>query len=155
VRRERRFDPAREPRRDATPQPSRSRVRALAGSLLLALALALGCQSVQQGSTTAKFRLEPGVTTRDQLYRAVGPPDAVHTRRDGREVLVYRHVRAGGMGVGVSVLMSPFRIGAMQTETDSILIDLSRDDVVVGARQYNGEASPGYPLWPGGDGSAD
>jgi len=125
------------------------------GLALLVIGLCIGCQSVEQGSSTANLQVEPGVTTRDQLYRAVGPPDAVYTRRDGREVLVYRHVRAQGMAIGVSILMSPFRLGHMQTETDSILIDLSRDDVVVGARQYNGTASPGYSLWPGGDGSAD
>jgi hypothetical protein len=112
---------------------------------------ATGCQSVGQGTTTNGFEIEPGVTTRDQLYRAVGPPHSVYERRDGRQVLIYNHVRSRGMGIGVSILYSPVKIGNQHSQTDSILIDLSRDDVVVGARQYGGEASPGYSLWPGGD----
>ncbi len=123
--------------------------------LWLLVAAATGCTSVDQGMPTSRFAVEPGITTRDELYRAVGPPHAVHQRRDGSQVLIYSHARTQGLGVGVSILLSPFRIGSLQTELDSILIDVSRDDVVIGARQIGGDANPGWPLWPGGDGSAD
>jgi hypothetical protein len=126
-------------------------------SVLVALValVAAGCQSVGQGRTTADIRVEPGRTTRDELYRAVGPPHDIQVRRDGRDVLVYRHVRIQGMRVGVSIFYSPFQMGSSQSATDTILVDLSRNDVVVAVRQLGGKASPGWSLLPWGDGSAD
>ena len=138
---------------------SRSPRRALALSLAFSLALgsivvAAGCTSVHQGLPTRDFVVEPGITTRGQLYRAVGPPSSVYQRRDGSDVLIYQHVRSQGLGIGVSILMSPFRLGNLASAGDAILVDVSRDDVVIGARRL-GDGSPGWSLWPGGDGSAD
>ncbi len=132
----------------------RNRICAGLGLALLALP-GTACQSAWQGQTTSAFEVEPGRTTRDEIYRSVGPPHDVYRRRDGRDVLVYNFVRMRGMRAGVSIFFTPFQLGQSRTATDSIFIDLSRDDVVVAVRQLGGEAAPSWSIWPGGEGSAD
>lgn len=121
---------------------------------VLALLLAVGCQSVHQGRPLPERRIEPGRTTRDELYRAFGPPQQVQPRRQGGDTLVYTRVRTRGLQIGMSVAWSPVRMGSQASATGSVLVDVSPRDVVVGVRRL-GQASPDWSLWPGGAGSAD
>lgn len=114
----------------------------------------VACTSVARDPGTDGFALEPGVTTVDQVYRQIGPPEAVYERPDGVRVLIYDRTRSQGLGVGFMVLVSRLMISSQQSESEALWIDVSRDDVVIGARRQ-GDAAPGWPLWPGGEGSAD
>ena len=111
-----------------------------------------GCTSIRQGLAAKTTSVEPGTTTRDQLYRQIGLPDDVAMRPNGTATLVYRTVRIQGLGAGVSVLLTPFELGNRRAALDSVFVDLSRDDVVIGVRSGGG-VDPGWSIWPWGDGS--
>lgn len=121
------------------------------GGLLL---LVLGCQSVHQDRPVPEVRVQPGRTTRAELYRVVGPPQRVQPRTDGGHTLVYTRVRTRGVQLGLSLAYSPVRMGSQASATATVLVELGPDDVVRSVRRL-GDASPHWSLWPGGEGSAD
>lgn len=129
------------------------RIGEVALATLLVVAMVVGCASVKQGTTTASIEVEPGSTTREDVYRSLGPPHAISVQATG-ETLVYRHVRTQGLGAGVAILLTPFEIGNRRSQTDSVFIDLARNDVVIRVRRHGGEASPGWSIWPWGAGSS-
>jgi hypothetical protein len=124
----------------------------LAVSVVL-LCLLSGCQSVERWGTAGEDFAEPGVTLRDEIYRRYGLPLYIYDRPDGAQTLVYSRSRTNRMDFGIRLLFAQFSLASGRSQTESLFVDLARDDRVISVRRYNAPASPGWTLWPFGKGS--
>lgn len=121
-----------------------------AGVVALGLLLS-ACQSSDRGHLPGRAGIEPGVTTREEVYRTLGPPLSVHASPGGT-MLGYSRVRSQGMKVGLRAYFMQLALGSARTTTESLFVLLSHDDVVISIRRHpREEASPGWPLWPFGE----
>jgi hypothetical protein len=132
---------------------TRARSIALFVTLVVLAGGGVGCQSLEKWGSAGEDFAEPGVTQREEIYHRYGPPLFVYEKPGGGQTLVYSRSRMNRMDFGIRLMVAQWSLGSGRSETESLFIEVAKDDVVVSVRRYNAPASPGWTLWPFGEGS--
>jgi hypothetical protein len=120
--------------------------------LLLSCCFITACQSVERSGFGAPEALVPGVTRRTEVYERFGPPMAVYERPDrSGSTLVYSQGKVAGIDLGFRVMVIAFSLANARSVTASMLVDLSRDDVVSRVRSFGVPPTASFSVWPFGD----
>jgi hypothetical protein len=114
----------------------------LAAGLLLA--------ACAQGETSSWIYQEPFPTTRAELYRQYGIPDAIRVEGDDRW-LRYDSARAKGMTLGARYYLIGLVFGRSQSQGDRVWVQVASDDRITAVEPDRNSDDPHYRLWPFGD----
>ncbi|MCA9771740.1 MAG: hypothetical protein KC466_04980 [Myxococcales bacterium] len=118
-------------------------------ALVLCLAAA-GCVTSRAGIPPSRVGLEAGRTTKAEVYRRLGLPEAVEFRGDA-EVLQYGARRSRGTAFGLTGYGVQLMVRNVNQATDRLEVFVGPDGVVRDVRSYPGTQALRGLLWPFGD----
>ena len=114
-------------------------------SLLLLLLLAGGCRSTRESSEVGEIRIEPGVTTKEQLIEQLGAPRGVRIQGEDT-VLVFYYGELNGTGYGIGTLAISLGVASTHTGIDNLEVVVGPDRLV---RSFRLARMPREtPKWP-------
>ena len=121
---------------------------ALTTALLAAAWLLAACS---QGQDQVWFGdEEPFPTTKADLYRQHGVPDAIRVKGEDRW-LRYDHAESKGMTLGARYFALGLVIGRRQSQADRLWVRLAPDDRITAVERAVNSGDLEYRLWPFGD----
>lgn len=123
-----------------------SRATVRAGMIAAAVLLAACSQSENE----SWFYKQPFPSTRAELYRQYGVPDAIRVEGDSRW-LRYDHAKAKGMTLGARYWGIGFILGRSQSQADRLWVQVAADDRITAVEPAVNSDDLRYRLWPFGN----
>ena len=117
----------------------------LSGLLLFVLALTSACVSSVENTEVRELKIEPGVTTKEQLIQQLGAPRGFRYQGDD-SVLVFTYGEVNGSGYGISAYGITLAVESTHSGTDVLEVVIGPDRVV---RSFRLAVVPRKsPNWP-------
>ena len=120
-------------------------------SLVLAatvLPLAIACVSTTENTDVRDLRIEPGVTTKEEVIQQLGAPSGIRLQGDD-VVLAFRYAEGNGTGYGLGFLVIHAGVESIHTGIDILEVVVGPDRVVRSFRRAN--VPHETPKWPSDD----
>jgi hypothetical protein len=119
----------------------------LASGMLVLAALLSACSQTREQSSFDQGQLP---STRAELYRQYGVPDAIRIEGEDRW-LRYDHAAGKGMTLGARYWGLGLVIGRSQSQADRLWVRVAPDDRITAVEPMVASDELHYRLWPFGD----
>ncbi len=120
-------------------------------SLVLAatvLPLGIACVSTTENTDVRDLRIEPGVTTKEEVIQQLGAPSGIRLQGDD-VVLAFRYAEGNGTGYGLGTPLIALAVESIHKGIDTLEVVIGPDRVVRSFRRAN--VPHQTPKWPSDD----